>query len=194
MKSIKCLVALSCLLASGLSAVSYAESDLTTRINKAERAGTITTEQAAEFRAEEAKITEKQEKLRQNNQGKLSTGDKSAIQNERTRLAEKLHAVQTAEPDNTRKNFGDSQNKAITPEDQSTTERDVEITRSIRQKLVNDNSLSTNAQNVKIIYKDGIVTLRGPVNSIKEKETVESAAEACLGNSDQIRSEIEVIP
>lgn len=195
MRNIRCLMTLSCLLASSLGMISYAEeSDLTTKIDKAERAGTLTAEQAQEFRTEEAKIAEKQKQMKQRNQGQLSSSDREAIKNDRARLAEKIHTIQTAEPDNTKKNFGDNQRSSVTPEDQSTTKQDVEITRSIRQKLINDNSLSTNAQNVKIIYKSGVVTLRGPVNSIKEKEAVEAAATECLGNNNQLQSEIEVIP
>jgi BON domain len=46
---------------------------------------------------------------------------------------------------------------------------DIKITADIRKKVVNDGSLSMMAKNVKIITTDGVVTLRGPVETEKEK-------------------------
>jgi osmotically-inducible protein OsmY len=41
-----------------------------------------------------------------------------------------------------------------------------------------DKSLSTEAKNVKIIAVNGVVTLRGPVSTLKEKSTIEAKARA----------------
>jgi osmotically-inducible protein OsmY len=55
------------------------------------------------------------------------------------------------------------------------------ITQAIRKAVVADKSLSTNAQNVKIIAKNGAVTLRGPVNSAAEKSSIAAKAEQAAG-------------
>ena len=44
----------------------------------------------------------------------------------------------------------------------------------IRKAIVADDSLSTNAKNVKIVTENGGVTLRGPVSDARERETVSS--------------------
>lgn len=74
--------------------------------------------------------------------------------------------------DNTGKNVRDRDTMAKTPLDQSESEADRTITQRIRQAIMSDDSLSTNAKNIKIITVNGVVTLRGPVGSIEEKELV----------------------
>ena len=44
-----------------------------------------------------------------------------------------------------------------------------------------DKSLSTNAHNVKIITTGGVVTLRGPVKSAAEKDTIGAKAQQTAG-------------
>ena len=65
--------------------------------------------------------------------------------------------------------------------DQSETEADREITANIRKAVVADDSLSINAQNVKIITVNGVVTLRGPVKSENEKMAIEAKAKQVVG-------------
>ena len=69
-----------------------------------------------------------------------------------------------------------AQNKAHsnTAEQQSEATSDRMLTKKIRQSLVADKSLSTYAHNVKIITKDGMVTLKGPVQSEDEKSAIAS--------------------
>jgi hyperosmotically inducible protein len=74
-----------------------------------------------------------------------------------------------ANPNNTAINKRDRSQDAITPLDQSAKESDRKITQLIRRTLVEDNSLSTDAKNIKIITINGKVTLRGPVRSDREK-------------------------
>lgn len=69
----------------------------------------------------------------------------------------------------------------LTAGDQSETEADREITANIRKAVVADDSLSINAQNVKIIAVNGVVTLRGPVKSEKEKMGIEAKAKEVAG-------------
>lgn len=57
-------------------------------------------------------------------------------------------------------------------------DRDVELTRLARQRIVSEDALSTNAKNVKIITVGNVMTLRGPVNSQAEKNRVGELAKA----------------
>lgn len=74
--------------------------------------------------------------------------------------------------DNTGKNVRDRDSAAITPLDQSESEADRTITQKIRKAVVVDDSLSTNAKNIKIITINGVVVLRGPVADQQEMESV----------------------
>lgn len=79
----------------------------------------------------------------------------------------------------------------LTAADQSNDPSDLEITRQIRKSLTSNDALSTYAQNVKIITREGSVVLKGPVRSLDEKETVEAAARRVAGNT-QVSSEITI--
>lgn len=79
--------------------------------------------------------------------------------------------------ENTELNVRDKDNATLTPEDQKETKKDIEITAKIRQAVVRDKSLSVNAQNVKIITRNGVVTLRGPVASGAESKKLQKIAE-----------------
>src|ERR1043166_2570955 len=64
--------------------------------------------------------------------------------------------------DDTGRNPRDRDGSTLTPDDQSNRKSDVEITRLIRRAIVKDDSLSTNAHNVKIVTPSGGATLRAP--------------------------------
>ena len=83
--------------------------------------------------------------------------------------------------DDTARNVRDRGDKTLTPMDQGGSAADRELTATIRKSIVDDDSLSTNAQNVKIVTVDGVVTLRGPVKSADEKAMVASKAQAAKG-------------
>lgn len=74
--------------------------------------------------------------------------------------------------DNTEQNVRDRDSATITPMNQSESEADRTITQKIRQSIMSDGSLSTNAKNIKVITINGVVTLRGPVNSSQERDTI----------------------
>jgi len=84
-------------------------------------------------------------------------------------------------PDNTARNSRDKQPAAKTAEQQSNSSVDVDTTKRIRRAIMADKALSTNAHNVKIITRDGKVTLKGPVRSEEEKRTVEAKAAEVAG-------------
>lgn len=84
-------------------------------------------------------------------------------------------------PDNTGANKADRDSASKTPMDQSNTKTDIDITASIRRAIMNDKAMSINAQNCKIITEAGVTTLRGPVESQAEKDSIESKAKAVAG-------------
>lgn len=83
------------------------------------------------------------------------------------------------QPDNTSAN----KNSQGTPtaDQQKETPADRDLAKKIRQSIVSDKSLSTYAHNVKVVVRDGNVTLKGPVKSEDEKAAVESKATALAG-------------
>lgn len=68
-----------------------------------------------------------------------------------------------------------------TPLDQGSSDSDLKITQGIRSTVVGRDDLSTNAKNAKIITRDGVVTLRGPVANAQEAEAIASIAKAQVG-------------
>ena len=98
--------------------------------------------------------------------------------------AEQNAAIYLAEGsglENTELNVRDKANTTLTPEDQKETESDIKITAAIRQAIIKNKSLSVNAQNVKIITRNGVVTLRGPVESKKESKKIKKIAKHTPG-------------
>ena len=96
--------------------------------------------------------------------------------------SEDKQVSQTAvEPDNSGRNVRDRDDQNKTAGDQSESEADRAITQNIRDAITADDALSTNGKNVKIITNDGAVTLRGPVNSEKEKSEIEAKAKQIAG-------------
>ena len=91
--------------------------------------------------------------------------------------------TRSARPDNTVRNQPDRNMDATrTPEDQSNAQEDVELTAAIRRAIVQDDALSMNAKNIKIIAeKGGLVTLRGVVDSQQEKDACEQKAKQVQG-------------
>ena len=83
--------------------------------------------------------------------------------------------------ENTGKNVRDREDRTLTPMDQSNTKEDIDVTATIRKALMDDGSLSTNARNVKIITRDGVVTLRGPVENAQEKVAIARTAQSVAG-------------
>ena len=83
--------------------------------------------------------------------------------------------------ENTERNVRDKDNTTLTPEDQKETKKDIKITAKIRKAVVRDKSLSVNAHNVKIITRDGVVTLRGPVESEAESLKLQKIAKKMRG-------------
>ncbi|MDO9104193.1 MAG: BON domain-containing protein [Methylovulum sp.] len=83
--------------------------------------------------------------------------------------------------ENTRINVRDKNDTTLTPEDQQENPSDLNITANIRKALVEDKWLSVNAKNVKIITRNGTVTLRGPVENEAEKMQLQHIVKQMAG-------------
>jgi hyperosmotically inducible periplasmic protein len=94
-------------------------------------------------------------------------------------------------PDNTGINKRDRNDSEVTADEQGQSPADIDMTQKIRRAIMEDDSLSTYAKNVKIITKDGMVTLKGPVRSEQEKAAVEQKASTVAGMG-KIKNEMEV--
>lgn len=77
-----------------------------------------------------------------------------------------------AAADNTANNKKDADGTTLTATDQSNDPADIKTTAEIRKMIMADDSLSALAKNIKIITVDQMVTVRGPVETEKEKATI----------------------
>ena len=96
-------------------------------------------------------------------------------------------ASQTA-PDNSARN----KDHSTTADQQSANKSDRDITRDIRRSITSDKSLSTYAHNVKIITQNGAVTLKGPVRSDEEKQTVATKAAEVVGGAAKVTDDLTI--
>ena len=95
--------------------------------------------------------------------------------------------------DNTKVNTRDREKGAVTADQQKNDAADRQTTQTIRRALMRDKGLSTYAHNVKVIARDGQVTLKGPVRSDAEKQTVEAKATEVVG-AGHVVNELSVVP
>jgi hypothetical protein len=95
--------------------------------------------------------------------------------------------------DNTGVNERDRNDANLTPEDQSQSAADLDLVKRIRQSISADDSLSANAKNVKVITRDGMVTLRGPVKNEQERKSIEEKATLIAG-AGKVSNLLEVVP
>ena len=97
-------------------------------------------------------------------------------------------------PDNTAVNKRDRSPGEATADQQKMNPADRALTAKIRSAVMADKSLSTYAHNVKIISQSGTVTLKGPVRSNAEVESIVSKATASAGGSDKVVNLLSVKP
>jgi osmotically-inducible protein OsmY len=100
-------------------------------------------------------------------------------------------ASDSTEADNTKRNSSEQNNNTDTAEKQSNNKDDLALTQKIRQAVMKDGSLSMNAKNVKIIAQDGNITLKGPVGSQQEKDTIAAKAGQIAGKN-KVDNQLEV--
>lgn len=96
-------------------------------------------------------------------------------------------------PDNTGRNDRDRDANNATPPDQGESESDRRITADIRKAILAEKGMSINAQNCKVITRNSIVTLRGPVSSQAEKDMIAEKARGVSGVASVV-NELEIAP
>jgi hyperosmotically inducible periplasmic protein len=100
-------------------------------------------------------------------------------------------ASESTDADNTNRNSSGENKNTDTAEKQSNSKDDLSLTQKIRQAVMKEGSLSMNAKNVKIIARDGNITLKGPVDSQQEKDTIGTKAGEIAGK-DKVDNRLEV--
>jgi hyperosmotically inducible periplasmic protein len=93
-----------------------------------------------------------------------------------------------ASPDNSANNKAQTN----TADQQSEASADRMLTQKIRKAIIADKSLSMYGHNVKIIAKDGAVTLKGPVHTDDEKQAIGSIAATAAGSADKVTNDLTV--
>jgi osmotically-inducible protein OsmY len=87
-------------------------------------------------------------------------------------------------PDNTKVNTRDRAASAKTADQQGNSKADLDLTQKIRHAIVADKSLSSYAHNIKVITRDGHVTLKGPVHTSDERSALEAKATEVAGTGN----------
>src|SRR5260370_3056807 len=95
--------------------------------------------------------------------------------------------------ENTKANQRDKSSAEPTADQGKNNVNDREIMQKIRKAVMDDKSLSTYAHNVKIISQNGKVTLKGPVRSAEEKQSIEQKATDVAGVGN-VTNEITIKP
>jgi hyperosmotically inducible protein len=96
----------------------------------------------------------------------------------------KESGTDSTKADNTKRNAAEPNKNTDTAEKQSNSKDDLTLTQKIRQAVIADGSLSMNAKNVKIITRNGKVTLKGPVDSQQEKDTIGAKSQEVAGKEN----------
>jgi len=96
-------------------------------------------------------------------------------------------------PDNTKVNKRDRNKAEPTADRAKDNVNDRDIMAKIRRSIMDDKSLSTYAHNVKIVSRQGKVTLKGPVRSEDEKKAVTAKAAEVAG-AGNVTDELTVKP
>ncbi len=101
-------------------------------------------------------------------------------------------AARKTAADNSARNVSDRNDAKPTPMDQGESEADRAITQMIRQMVLENGATSINGRNVKIITQNGVVTLRGPVDSEAEKIFIENTARGAAGVA-RVDDQLEIV-
>jgi hyperosmotically inducible protein len=102
-----------------------------------------------------------------------------ACSDERSTAAPAVGA--NAQADNSDRNDRDRSGATLTPVNQGGSEADRNITQQVRKGVVEQDDLSIDAKNTKIITQGGVVTLRGPVATPQEKARIAAIAAQTAG-------------
>jgi hyperosmotically inducible protein len=98
----------------------------------------------------------------------------------------------SVQPNNSAINKRDASATEVTAQDQGSSKRDIRLTRNIRKAVMKLKDFSADAKNVKIISINGVVTLKGPVKSLTEKNEIERIAKRIAG-ADKVENQLETL-
>ena len=90
-------------------------------------------------------------------------------------------SAQAHAADNTARNARDSKDTTILPTDQPNNQADIDVAAAVRSAIVDDDSLSMAAHNIKLVASNGAVVLRGPVESAAEKSRISALVKQMKG-------------
>ncbi len=98
-------------------------------------------------------------------------------------------------PDNSKANANsmNSTDGTSTAQAQSNSPADITLAQQIRKSVIADKSLSTYAHNVKIVAVNGAVTLNGVVRDSREKNVIETKAQALAGKGN-VTDDLTIAP
>lgn len=167
------VMAITLLLLSGTTTAGFAEeatveqklNEATTKVDTERQGGRLSVKQASDLKNEAQKLSKDIEKCKA--KGALSEGDKTKFCNKVKAFDEKIS--RTAFPNRT------SDEKSLA---------------TIRKAIMNTKGLSTEAQNVKLSFENGILVLDGPVKTEKEKEDLVNIAKSA--GASQVTSKLSV--
>ena len=108
-------------------------------------------------------------------------------------LSVAVSAIAQTPPDNTKVNKRDRAHGALTADQANQNAPDVELAKKVRAALTSDDAFSTYAHNVKVIVRDGKVTLKGPVRTAAEKTAVAAKAIEIAGK-DHVTNNLSIAP
>lgn len=77
------------------------------------------------------------------------------------------------------------------PTTQGAASTDSEMTSKVRHALMNDNTVGTAAQHIRVATKNGVVTLRGRVESTEERDAALAKAKQIAGDAN-VKDDITV--
>lgn len=101
-------------------------------------------------------------------------------------------ALGQTKQDNSKVNKRDKMVSEKTADQQKGNARDIQLTTRIRREILKEKNLSTYARNIKIITINGKVTLKGPVRSTTDENTILMHARAAAGTPNVV-NEIAIV-
>jgi osmotically-inducible protein OsmY len=105
-----------------------------------------------------------------------SDGTKDEVQVRKSARTDQAHPA-----DNTARNKRDSENSTTVPTDQPNDQASIDLAAAVRSAIVDDDTLSMAAHNIKLVASNGAVVLRGPVESMVEKNKIETIVKNVAG-------------
>ncbi len=115
-----------------------------------------------------------------------SDGTKDEVKARKSARADQAHPA-----DNTARNKRDSGDSTALPTDQPNDQASIDLAAAVRSAIVDDDSLSMAAHNIKLVAANGAVVLRGPVESLAEKSKIATIVKNVAGVTS-VNNQLEI--